>query len=411
METRKSKICCGGMSAILVLGMIAPTTKADFAFGEPTSLGPTVNSSAIDGHASISADGLSLFFYSERSAGGYGGRDIWVATRATIEEDWTSVENVGPPVNTPYRESAPSISADGLMLFFDSDRPGGSGGRDIWATTRETKDAPWTTPVNLGSTVNSSVHDYYSSVSADGLVLFFDVGLEDPSDNVWMTTRDSRDEAWTPPVILEPLINSSWGDGEARISPDGLALFFASTRPGGYGSGWNLWVAMRATADGDWGTPVNLGPTINDPSGAAGAIISADGSTLYFTSPRSGTIDLWQAPIIHIMDFNGDGSVDGADVRTMADRWGTDDPVCDIGPMPWSDGIITDAAWHRVGVTWDGASRRLYVDGVLVAEDTQDGLADSPGGLILGCGKNMTSDTFWSGLIDDVRIYNRAVEP
>jgi hypothetical protein len=73
--------------------------------------------------------------------------------------------------------------------------------------------------------------------------------------------------------------------------------------------------------------------------------------------------------------------------------------------------IITDGAWHRVGCTWDGANRRLYVDEVLVAEDTQDRLAAATGRLIIGGGKTMAPGTFWTGLIDDVRIYTRAVKP
>ncbi|MHC4520348.1 MAG: TolB family protein, partial [Planctomycetota bacterium] len=327
------------MLGVFTLVCVLGTAEADFIFGEAANLGPTVNSPAIDGHPSISTDGLSLFFYSERS-GGYGDRDIWLARRAGIDEGWTSLENVGPPVNTPYRDSAPSISADGLMLFFDSDRPGGSGGPDIWVATRETKDDPWASPVNLGSVVNSPAYDYYASVSADGLVLFFDSGRGGAGEKVWMTTRETRDSPWTEPVILGARVNSSAGDGEARISPDGLALFFGSKRPGGYGGGWNAWVTTRATADSDWGPPMNLGPTINSPSGAAGAIPSADGSTIYFASPRSGLVDLWQAPIARLVDFNGDGQVNGFEVFAMADRWGTDDSLCDIGPSVFGDGTV-----------------------------------------------------------------------
>ena len=53
----------------------------------------------------------------------------------------------------------------------------------------------------------------------------------------------------------------------------------------------------------------------------------------------------------------------------------------------------------------------LYVDGVVMAEDAQDGLDISSNGLYIGTGKVMESDSFWSGLIDDVRIYNRVVRP
>ena len=72
---------------------------------------------------------------------------------------------------------------------------------------------------------------------------------------------------------------------------------------------------------------------------------------------------------------------------------------------------ITDANWHRIGFVWDGSNRTLYVDGIVAAEDTQDGLQGSDSGLYIGCGKAMEAGTFWSGLIDDVRIYNRVVRP
>jgi N-acetylneuraminic acid mutarotase len=248
-----------------------------------------------------------------------------------------------------------------------------------------------------------------------------------------------------------------------------------------------------------------------------------------------------------VLDFNGDGIVDCADMCIMVDYWGTNEPLCDIGPMPWGDGVvdvedlkvltehlfeevddptliahwpldeiegmiahdivsgnndliigdalwqpacgkvdgaleldgiddciissagpnsaekpfsvvswikgdtpgqviisqpggvnwlaadadgklmtelkgagrstgplfsekvITDEQWHRIGLVWDGLHRTLYVDGVVVAEDTQNELMSSNNGLYIGCGSNSTADTFFSGLIDDVRIYNVAL--
>jgi len=76
-----------------------------------------------------------------------------------------------------------------------------------------------------------------------------------------------------------------------------------------------------------------------------------------------------------------------------------------------SDAIITDGHWHHVGLVWDGSNRILYVDNIEVARDTQGTPAGPTEGLYIGCGKNVTPGTFWSGLIDDVRIYNRAVSP
>jgi hypothetical protein len=78
-----------------------------------------------------------------------------------------------------------------------------------------------------------------------------------------------------------------------------------------------------------------------------------------------------------------------------------------------SEGIINDDKWHRIGFAWDGLYRHLYVDGVEVANDAEplSGLNDSVGGLYIGTGNSCADGTFFSGLIDDVRIYNRAVKP
>ena len=81
------------------------------------------------------------------------------------------------------------------------------------------------------------------------------------------------------------------------------------------------------------------------------------------------------------------------------------------GVLLQSEMEITDGSWHRIGFVWDGLNRSLYVDDILVVEDTQQGLASSIGGLNIGCGSDSAPGTFWSGLIDDVRIYNRTVNP
>ena len=76
-----------------------------------------------------------------------------------------------------------------------------------------------------------------------------------------------------------------------------------------------------------------------------------------------------------------------------------------------SQTVVTDGNWHRIGFVWDGSNRTLYIDDIAVAQDTQDGLGGSDSGLYIGCGKGMEPGTYFSGLIDDVRIYNRAVTP
>ncbi len=83
-----------------------------------------------------------------------------------------------------------------------------------------------------------------------------------------------------------------------------------------------------------------------------------------------------------------------------------------IVPKPLvSEIVVIDNQWHLIGFVWDGSIRSIYVDGVEVAKDTQANLEGSDGGLYIGTGKAMEPGSFWSGLIDDVRIYNRAVTP
>jgi len=198
--------------------------------------------------------------------------------------------------------------------------------------------------------VNSAADDYTPSISSDELSLYFTsgpgrggYGLYD----LWMTTRGTTDEDWGTPVNLGLPVNGSAYELDPGISPDGRILFFTigSNNCGsrcGYG-GTDIWITRRATADDPWGEPANLGPIINSSAFECYPNVSADGCTLFFrvglTDRRSGG-DIWQAPIIPIVDFNGDGQVDGVEVIRMADRWGTDDPLCDIGPMPWGDGIV-----------------------------------------------------------------------
>jgi Tol biopolymer transport system component len=193
-------------------------------------------------------------------------------------------------VNSSDQEGRPCISSDGLSLYFNSDRPGGFGYHDLYVTTRVTVEEEWGPPANLGPTVN------------------------------------------TPNI-----------ENTARISADGRLLFFTSiNRPGGFGQA-DLWVTRRATKNDDWGTPLNLGLPVNSSAKEAGLATSADGRTLYFYSDRVGGVgghDIWQAPIIPIVDLNGDGIVNAEDMCIIVDHWGTDNSLCDIGPMPWGDGIV-----------------------------------------------------------------------
>ena len=316
---------------VLVLCMVA---KGDFKFGEPTNLGPTVNSSDYDWSPSIRGDGLELYFESDRP-GGEGTYDIWVSTRVNREDDWGAPTNLGPTINTSDWQNSPCISADGLELYFND--------WGLWAVRRATVSDPWGEPENDSLiNVNRSNVNSAPSLSSDGLSLF----LHSRNDwDLYVSTRPTRDDLWSEPVNLGPTVNGVNSTSKNRgptISADGLSLVFSSNRDGGSG-GQDLWITRRPTIDGPWSEPVNLGPTINSDKSERQSEISSDGRSLLFCSNRDGghgDYDIWQVEVHPVVDLNDDGIVDSADMCIIVDHWGTDEPLCDIGPMPWGDGIV-----------------------------------------------------------------------
>jgi Tol biopolymer transport system component len=252
---------------------------------------------------SISADGLSLYFTSDRPDG-EGRWDIWLATRTSTTDEWSPATNVGSSVNTSGMESMPSISADGLELYFCR---GDWGQGDLYVVTRNSPEEPWQTAVRLSDAVNVSADDYSPLISFDGLSLYFvSKRPGGPGDiDMWVTVRPTLDAEWGCPEPLPPPINSPHKEGHKCVSTDGLMLFFQ--RIEGRQANKSLYVTIRDTKADPWSQPINLGPM---PLGGASipAIysLSSDGTKLYFcdhpfVEPQSGGYgksDIWYMPII-----------------------------------------------------------------------------------------------------------------
>jgi Tol biopolymer transport system component len=341
---RMGIVLVGFLASIVLSGSNA---KADFVFGEPTNLGPIINSSSHDEGPYITPDGLSLYYSSTRT-GGHGDYDLWLSKRSTVDDDWAYPINLGSKVNSSAGEYDPYISSDGLQLYFYSNRSGGYGSYDLWVATRQNVQDEWDTPKNIGHIVNGSKGENDPVISADGLELYFDSNRSGGhgSWDIYVATRQTIDSEWQNPVNLGQTVNSSANDTPGSISADGLTLFLYSTRSGGYG-GWDIWVTRRETKNSPWEEPVNLGPTVNGSTDDAFPRISFNGCWLYFSdfyAPyRPGGLcgeDMWKAPIIPIVDLNADGIIDAADMCIMVDNWGTDNSLCDIGPTPFGDGVV-----------------------------------------------------------------------
>jgi len=263
----------------------SPAHTAEFAFTAPSNLGSAMNSIGFDGGPSISADGLSLYFISDRPLAATGG-DIWVATRPTVAEPFGNPERLGLTVNGPGDEGGPDISADGLELFFDRDDG------NIYVSARVTTAQPFGQPRKLGA-------GGHPDISADGLDLYFSSSqLEGRGGgDLWVESRPGQAASFGPPINLGPTVNSPVNDGEPSIADDGLALFFASDRSPGSGN-LDLWVTTRASRSDPFHKPRNLGPAVNSFFNDDTPEISTDGKTLLFMSNRpggSGFFDLYEA--------------------------------------------------------------------------------------------------------------------
>ncbi|MEJ2703860.1 MAG: hypothetical protein P8Z79_15600, partial [Sedimentisphaerales bacterium] len=400
----RMKLIVVGILAAMVFG--GGSAKADFTFGTPKNLGPTVNSNTGDYSPDISVDGLELYFDSRRESDTKD-VDIWVVKRETINDEWSKPENLGEFINSDEEDSHPNLSSDGLTLYFSSFSPEGMGGGDLWMTTRATRNDPWGPAVNLGPTLNNTEHQTAPSISADELELYFsyydpDLPEDDPAQGFYVTRRESKDAPWGEPINLGPVINSWPCRWEIEISSDGLLLMWADywdcePRPGGHGE-TDICYSRRATKDSEWGEPVNLGACINTTSSEAGPSISPDGSMLYFQSNHCGgqAMDIWQAPILPVVDFDDDGSVGISDLLMLVEAWETDDPKCDIGPMPWGDGVVDaadlDVLMNHWGLDPDTGSKPIELVAHWALDEIEGMKAYDSAGT---CDANLVGDPVW----------------
>jgi Tol biopolymer transport system component len=267
----------------------------------PVKLSPTINTDLFFEQApAISKDGLSLYFASNRP-GGFGGNDIYVSQRPSVNDSWGTPQNLGPNINTSSDEGGPELSLDGHRLYFQSNRPGGYGDMDIYVSRRHNKrdDFGWRLPDDLGAGVNSSFSDTAPCIFEDdatgAITLYFTsnrpggFGLDD----IYASTLQA-DETFSPADLVEEL-SSAFQDRQPAIRRDGLEIFLGSTRPGTLGN-VDLWVATRPSTSDPWSVPVNLGPTVNTSTGAdASPALSFDGTELYFNLNRGAVapFDLW----------------------------------------------------------------------------------------------------------------------
>lgn len=170
----------------------------DGEWTEPKSLGPNINrTDSWESQASLSSDGKMLFFASDRP-GTYGGSDIWYSQRNS-DGTWRKPVNLGPTINTPENERSPFLHTDSKTLYFSSSGHDGMGGQDIFFSKLDEKNR-WTAPTNIGYPINSENDEVDFFVSLDGKTGYFSSNNIDNQD--WNIYEFELYEAARPHVMM-----------------------------------------------------------------------------------------------------------------------------------------------------------------------------------------------------------------
>lgn len=278
------------------------TTRGDARFGDaPTDarvFGPWSAPQPLpfnlfgtyDDDPSITADGLELFFNSGAPRTGFlAAGDFFVATRTLPTEPFSTEPVLVAGVSTLEDETCPEISADGLTLYFGGDRGGGTV-RDLYVTTRATRTGPWSAESRLS--VSGAAQEASAVVVQDGLALYFDSDATGSGD-FYLATRTTTADTWSLEQLLTELSDPVAIDGEHWVSENGLLVVFGSTRTGGQAMA--IWQAQRSSTSEPFGTP-----TLVDELDSAGVdtdpFVTPDLRTIYFASDRAGgDLDLYVA--------------------------------------------------------------------------------------------------------------------
>jgi hypothetical protein len=269
-----------------------------YHFEAPQIVGELMSPLARTDNPTLTADLLEIYFTSERSGGG----DIWFARRSNVNEPFGAPAPIDE-VNTGTFETSSAISADGLTLWFGSDRPGGVGTTDIWVSSRPNRSTRWSTPVNVVA-LNTAAEDIPRPPGQHGLVM--PLSSKQATSAVYQTFLAARAGPGAPfaaPVLVDEFAFADRSTVDGFLTEDGLTLFYSSSPLQLLGDGGpaiegtaDLSVAWRLSVN----EPFSFAQTLEDlntPGDERDPWLTPDGKTLYFTSDRDGALNIYTAAV------------------------------------------------------------------------------------------------------------------
>ncbi len=285
------------------------------------NLGPMINWSGVDYAPTVSADGKTLFFVSDKAgskllSNGGNSHDFWAGKKADrLDTTFLNVYNIDTltglsydNVNTKFHEGAASIAADKQTLFFTAcDRPAGLGSCDIYMS--QIDGDQWSQPINLGPNVNSENWDSQPSIAPDKSRLYFVSTRKGPNSNgtpveknmdIWYTDYDFDKDDWSPAKNLEEL-NTSKSEQTPFIGADGVTLFFSSNGHSPSIGGMDFYKTRYDSDTKKWSRPDLLPEPLNTKDDEKFISLPASGDIIYFSSTRrdipnyQGSLDVFMA--------------------------------------------------------------------------------------------------------------------
>jgi hypothetical protein len=273
----EAEVDCGGPSC-------AP---CPCAFGAPEPLGNPNNAGSVWA-PTLSSDGRTM--YLSLTVPGFN-EQVAVAARPDRGNTFGNLSILPSPVNTST-EGTPELSADGLSLYFFSQRFGGVGTRDLYVATRASTASQFGS-VTVLSGLNSLQRDDRPWLSPDELSIYFSSQRASFTDDLWRATRSARTDSFGAATSVTEL-NSTGNDAGASLTQDGKLVLFASDRAGGVG-GMDIYRATRASTSSPFSTP-ELVAELNSSADDFDVQLSADGQEVFFASNRNSvSYRIWRS--------------------------------------------------------------------------------------------------------------------
>lgn len=288
-----ASVGCGDAGELL--GTVAPLPPGTLTVGanggaDAGGLGPfgpavlvaELVARANNADPTFTPDLRELYFMSTRA----GNADIWMSLRDSSDLPWGAPSRV-VELSSAQTDETPSVSENGLTIWFSSERPATHAKKNLWVSTRATRQSPWSVPVELSELNSDAAELSPATGGGDSVLAFASDRVAGSASDIFMAQRS--DAGWGPAVLVGEL-QTPEQDWDPCLADGALQIFFSSTRSG---SG-DLYWSRRATLTEPFGAPLLLSE-LNTSAVDSDPAVSRDLHTIMFSSNRSGSHQIYEA--------------------------------------------------------------------------------------------------------------------